>query len=119
MKVSSMTENFIFNANIQLDGFPDRQALLGQKSSHEKADFKHSPMQWIVFGLKEPEHSFFFSFHLCLTKEVQQWHPASGLQQVREGSLLQLWQVLSMSSGIIRILITAKFLCPIVMAVMV
>jgi len=65
-------------------------------------------MHWIEFGLKESEPSY-FSFHLCLTTEIQQWHPASGLQQVREESLLQLWRVLSMSSGIIRILITAEF----------
>jgi len=60
MKVSTMTETFIFNANIQLDEFHHRHALLGQCNSHERADFKHSLMHWIAFGLKEPELKFFF-----------------------------------------------------------
>jgi len=64
-------------------------------------------MHWIMFTLQELE-PIFFSFRLCLTKEIQQWHPASGLQQVGEESLLQLWQVPPMSSGVIRKLITAE-----------
>jgi len=61
---------FIFNANIQLDEFHNRHALFEQRNSHERADFKHSLMHWIVFGLKESEPSF-FSFRLYLTKEIQ------------------------------------------------